>query len=152
MAHHTIIYGRINGAYKLTRDNIFDLHNLNSNIINNLPENEPYINRSMFSIPNKHGVFRDQIITFGASYKTFEYKWHIWLEKFEAILKQLYWYDVIIHADFEVFGQYTYEWSIDIDQVFEKWHKDDPELILDWEYKSDGPRSFLDKLYPNLRK
>jgi len=44
----------------------------------------------MFSIPNEQGIFRNQIITFGATYKTLEYEWHLWIEKFEEILKRLF--------------------------------------------------------------
>lgn len=153
MAHHTIIYGHICGAFGRVGDDYYKLHELNKNIINSLPENDdseyPWINRSMFSIPNKQGVFRDQVITFGASYKTLEYNWHIWLEKFETILKQLYWYDVTIHASFEVFGDYTYEWLIKVDQAHNNWFKEIPEPALNWEYESDGPRTFLDRLHKN---
>lgn len=150
MAHHTIIYGHICGAFGKT-DDYYKLYELNKNIINSLPEIDdsgyPWINRSMFSIPNEQGLFRDQIITFGASYKTLEYKWHTWLEKFEEILKQLYWFNVTIHVEFEVLGNYTYEWEIDTDQIMQKWHKEKSEPIVSWKYQSNGPRAFTNQLY-----
>jgi len=39
MAHHTIIYGRINGSTWKTED-YYKLHRLNTEVINNLPEND----------------------------------------------------------------------------------------------------------------
>ncbi|WP_299224164.1 hypothetical protein [uncultured Aquimarina sp.] len=147
MAHHTIIYGRISGATWKTED-YYKLHRLNVEIISSLPDDDsefPWINTSMFSIPNEQGIFRDQVITFGASYKTLEYDWHLWIEKFEEILKKLFWFDVTIHAEFEVMGDYKYDWLIDIDKI-DKWHKETPEPISQWKFKSDGPRTFENEL------
>ena len=76
MSHNTKVYGYINGATWKTED-FYRLHRLNTEIIASLPEtdnNFPYLNRSMFSIPDEQGVFRQQIITFGASYKTLEHE------------------------------------------------------------------------------
>ncbi|MGK0308809.1 MAG: hypothetical protein ACI8RP_001775 [Urechidicola sp.] len=146
MAHNTKIYGYINGAAWNSED-YYKLHRLNSEIINlvpNVDNNFPFINRSMFSIPDEQGVFRQQIITFGASYKTLEYEWDLWLDKFENILKKLYWWDAKIFVDFEVMGQYVYEWEIDLNKR-ENWWKDKPEPITEWNYKSDGPRLFFNK-------
>lgn len=147
MAHNTIIYGRLSGATWKAED-YYKLHRLNAEVINSLPNSDsqfPWINKSMFSIPNEQGTFRDQVITFGASYKTLEYKWHLWLEKFEEILKRLFWFDVTIYAEFEVMGDYKYDWLINIDQI-DKWHKEFPEPIVDWKFESNGPRTFKDKL------
>ncbi len=143
MAHHTIIFGRIKGATWKTED-YYKLHRLNLEVLNSLPEKDfefPWINRSMFSTPNEQGVFRDQTITFGASYKTLEYEWHLWIEKFEEILKKLFWFDATIYAEFEVMGSYKYDWQINLDQI-DKWHNDTPEPIVEWTFESDGPRTF----------
>ena len=143
MAHHTIIYGRISGAFGKFED-FYKLHRLNAEVINSLPIDDsefPWINRSMFSIPNEQGTFRDQVITFGASYKTLENSWHLWIEKFEEVLKRLFWYDVTIHAEFEVRGDYKYSWIININEI-DKWHKQYPETITDWKFESNGPRHF----------
>ena len=143
MAHHTIIYGRISGAFGKVED-YYKLHRLNAEVINSLPIDDsefPWINRSMFSIPNEQGTFRDQVITFGASYKTLEYEWHLWIEKFEEVLKRLFWFDVTIHAEFEVLGDYKYSWVVDINEI-DKWHKDYPETITEWKFESNGPRNF----------
>lgn len=135
MSHHTIIYGRITGATWNTED-YYKLHRLNKEIINNLPENDPefpWINRSMFSIPNEQGVFIDQVINFGASYRTLEYEWGLWIPKFESNLKKLFWYDVTIHAEFEVMGTFQYNWEINYDLIGENnWLKENPEPIGEW--------------------
>ena len=147
MAHNTIIYGRISGATWKTED-YYKLHRLNVEAINSLPKSDsefPWINKSMFSIPNEQGTFRDQVITFGASYKTLEYEWHLWIEKFEEILKKLFWFDVTIYVEFEVMGDYKYDWLINIDQI-DKWHKESPEPIVDWKFESNGPRTFENEL------
>ncbi len=149
MAHHTIIYGRINGATWKTQD-YYKLHRLNAKVIDNLTEKDeefPWINKSMFSIPNEQGVFRDQIITFGASYKTLEYQWDLWLDKFEKILETLFWFDVSIHAEFEVMGDFQYDWFIDYAALGEEsWYGEEPKPIKKWHFESTGPRTFKDVL------
>lgn len=137
MSHYTIIYGRINGSTWRT-DDYYKLHRFNKQIIESLPLDELLINRSMFNIPNEQGIFRNQIITFGASYKTLEYEWNEWIEKFESLLRKLYWWDVVIHADFEVMGEYTYKWKVDTEQIKENWFQDNPLPINTWKFETDG--------------
>ena len=147
MAHHTIIYGRISGASWKIED-YCKLHKLNIDVINSLPESDsefPWINRSMFSIPNEQGTFRDQVITFGASYKTLEYEWHLWIEKFEELLKRLFWFDVTIHAEFEIMGNYKYDWFIKTD-LMDNWHNEPLIPINEWVFESNGPRTFEEGL------
>lgn len=143
MAHNTVVYGRIIGA-NWKSDDFYKLHKLNENTISRLSELDeefPWINKSMFSIANKQGTFRQQVITFGASYKSLEYEWELWLEKFESILKNLYWLDVIIHVEFEILGQYKYEWKITNQGLDNLWFKE-PKPTANWILKSDGPRNF----------
>lgn len=148
MGHHTTVYGRIKGATWKT-DDYYRLHRLNAEVINNLPgEDEvfPWLNRSMFSIANTQGVYRNQIITFGASYKTLEYEWDEWLIKFEEILKQLFFYDAVIHVDFEIMGEYMHEWEIEMEKAKEFWYRDTPVVYPTFRYKGNGPRSFKEVL------
>ena len=116
MAHVTYIYGMIRGASWKTED-YYKLQRENQAVIKSIPEQDtdewPWINRSMFSIPNDQGRFRDQIITIGGSYRSLEYGWSKWLEKFEKIISQMYWYYVVIRVDFEYTKEYTYEWYVD---------------------------------------
>lgn len=97
----------------------------------------------MFSIPNEQGVFRDQVITFGASYKTLEHEWDLWINKFEELLKKMFWFNVIIYAEFEIMGNFKYVWSINPKLIgTNNWHKKKPEPIIEWKFESNGPREF----------
>lgn len=149
MGHHTIVYGRISGATWKTKD-YYKLHRYNREVLDSLPETDaeyPWLNRSMFSIPNEQGVYRDQVITFGASYKTLEYEWHIWMDRFEELLKKLFWFDVTIHAEFEIMGKYQYHWEINHDLLGDtNWYKEIPEPVTEWKFEGNGPRTFEDAL------
>lgn len=143
MAHHSIVHGRIKGPTWQTKD-YYRLHGFNEKSLKELPELDldyPWINQSMFNIPNEQGVFRDQVITFGASYKNLEYDWHLWLEKFEDILRKFYWINVSIYVKFEIMGFYEYHWSLSNVEharcLFDK-----PTPIENWIFEGTGPRSF----------
>jgi hypothetical protein len=90
---------------------------------------------------NIEGTYRDQVIVFGASYKSVEYEWTEWLDKFESILKLLYWTSATIHLDTELVGTHTYEWLIDFKQT-DNWYLDNPKPITNWEFNG-GPRKFF---------
>ncbi|MDJ0365727.1 hypothetical protein QMK33_11240 [Hymenobacter sp. H14-R3] len=144
MAHNTLVYGRINSPAWKTKD-FYKLHLLNERIISELPEfseNIPSINKTMFSTANEQGTFRQQVITFGASYKSLEYEWELWLEKFESILSKLYWLDVKIYVDFELLGDYKYEWNINNKGLINL-RLEEPKPTTNWTFKSDGPRTFV---------
>jgi hypothetical protein len=147
MAHHSIVHGRIKGPNWQTKD-YYRLHKINESRLGELPELDldyPWINQSMFNIPNEQGVFRDQVITFGASYKNLECDWHLWLEKFEAVLRKLYWIDVSIYVQFEVMGSYEYHWSL-TNEEHARCLFDEPTAIENWTFESTGPRSFEEML------
>ena len=144
MSHHSIVYGRIIGPGWKTED-YNKLHRLNQEVIETLSDNDkqyPWINQSMFNIPNEQGTFRDQVIAIGASYKNLEDDWQFWLMKFENILKALFWYDVVLHVEFEVLGSFQYEWIINNDFINSHWLVSHPKPITDWEFSGTGPRSF----------
>lgn len=145
MAHHSIVYGRIISPTWKTKD-YYKLHRLNSEILETLPKTDldfPWINQSMFNVSNEQGIFRDQVITFGASYKTLEYEWELWLEKFEGILKKLYWLNVTIHVEFEVMGSYQYHWYLDREEM-SRCLFDEPIPIKNWIFEGTGTRTFKD--------
>lgn len=148
MGHQTIIYGQISGATWKYEDHD-KLHRLNTEVINALPDMDaefPFLNRSMFAIPNEQGTYGEQVIAFGASYKSLEYEWHSWLHKFESLLQKLYWVDVIIHAEFEVMGNFTYKWFVNHELIRPNWHQEPLQPIADWQFESNGPRSFEEEL------
>lgn len=145
MAHHSIVYGRIVGPTWKT-DDYYKLHRINLETIASFPNEDdgdiPWINQSMFSVANEQGVFRDQVISFAASYRSLEWEWGVWLEKFESYLQQLFFYDAIIHVEFEVMGEYTYKWKTNFEDWQEHWYGENPNPDIGWDYSADGPRVF----------
>ncbi|MES2616981.1 MAG: hypothetical protein V4613_03830 [Bacteroidota bacterium] len=146
MGHVSTIYGTIIGEAWRT-DDYNKLHRLNHAIINSLPDNDeqfPWITKRMFMVPDpdKDQIYRDQVIVFGASYKSVEHEWDEWLEKFEAILKQLYWSTATIHLETELVGNHKYDWEFDMEQP-DNWLSDNPQPTTMWTF-SGGPRKFFD--------
>ena len=144
MTEQSIIYGYIQGAEWMSADPR-KLHRLNRKIIESLAEKDtfPYLTKSMFSIPGEEieqGTFRSQIIHFAASMREPELQWKTWLEKFEAVLKKLYWFNAMVHLRSEMIGDYDYEWTVDASQIVHML-KDPPQPPAKW-YFEGGPRSF----------
>jgi hypothetical protein len=144
MGHITIVYGNIIGATWRTED-YHKLQRLNKDILDALADSDtfPWIHRNMFLCqdPNNiQGTYRDQVIVFGASYKGVEEEWDEWLEKFEIILRQLYWTSAKIHLETEFMGTYTYEWTFDLNQK-NNWTSENPTPTTMWEFKGE-PRKF----------
>ena len=145
MGHISIVYGNIIGATGQT-DDFHKLQRLNKNIIESLPVTDdifPWITKSMFLVPDpdKNRIYRDQVIVFGASYKAVEHEWDEWLNKFEAILRQLYWTSATIHLDTELVGAHTYQWTFDINQI-DNWTTTHPTPTKSWQFEG-GPRIFF---------
>lgn len=146
MGHISIVYGHIIGEAWRSED-YHKLQRLNKKIIDALPSDDetfPWITRKMFLVPDpdKDKMYRDQVIVFGASYKSVEHEWDEWLDKFEAILKQLYWSGATIHLDTELVGTHKYEWVFDSNQS-DNWMSDNPQPTNMWDFKG-GPRKFFD--------
>jgi hypothetical protein len=146
MGHISIVYGHIVGATWRSED-YHKLQRLNKNVISSLPTNDeifPWITRNMFLVPDPDidKMYRDQIIVFGASYKSVEHEWDKWLEKFENILKQLYWTSATIHLDTELVGTHTYEWVYDFSEI-DSLLSDNPMPITKWNFVG-GQRKFFD--------
>jgi len=145
MGHISIVYGHIIGEPWKSGD-YHKLQRLNKNIIDALPDNDsfPWLTKKMFLVPDpdKDKMYRDQIIVFGASYKSVEYEWDEWLDKFEAILKQLYWSSATVHLDTELVGTHKYEWVFDVNQT-DNWISDNPKPTTQWNFEG-GPRKFFD--------
>ena len=122
MGYRSIVYGRIIGSrfnygYNagLNNDPLL-YHKLNRLTIDLLPEEDdfPQLTRQMFNLPGldfKDGLYKNQIIVFGASYKEIEDSWIDWIVKFEHLLKALYWDEVVVHLETECRGDRTYQWK-----------------------------------------
>lgn len=144
MTQESIVYGYIQGAEWMSTD-LRRLHRLNRQVIGALPEADafPHLTRSMFSIPGddpQQGTYRSQIIHFAASMKEVELHWREWLEKFESLLKKLYWFNAVVHLRAEVLGDEVYEWTVDANQIVH-YLNDDPKPPTKW-FFDGGPRSF----------
>ena len=75
----------------------------------------------------------------GQSWTKNKDEWKNW------IIQKVVWFNVTIHAEFEVMGDYNDDWLINIDQI-DKCYKESPESIADWKFDSNGPRTFENEL------
>ena len=89
----------------------------NRRVLASLPSGEawPFLGREMFSncATEGEGLYQTQVIHFGASYKALEYEWRLWIEQFEALLKNLYWASAVVHLETELNGCHTFRWDSD---------------------------------------
>ena len=144
MSQQSIIYGYIQGAEWMSSD-YHKLHRLNRKVIESLPPTDtfPYLTRDMFAIPGdepEQGTYRSQIIHFGASIKEVELEWRKFLEKFEGLLRKLFWFNAVLHIKSEMVGEETYEWTVDANQIVH-FFKDPPYPATKW-FFDGGPRDF----------
>jgi hypothetical protein len=144
MAQHTIIYGYIQGAEWMSSD-IHRLHRLNRETIAALPSRDtfPDLSRGMFTVPDDAADpagARNQIIHFGAAIYEVELEWRKWLEKFESLLRKLYWFNAVVQLRTEMIGDHLYEWTVDANQIVH-FFNDPPRPATKW-YFDGGPRDF----------
>ena len=144
MGHISIVYGHIIGSSWKSED-YHRLQRLNKQTIQTLPDDEtfPWITKNMFLVPDPDNdkLYRDQIIVLGASYKSVEHEWDQWLDKFEEILKKLYWISATVHLETELVGSFKYEWLFDLNQS-DNFTTDSPAPTSKWTF-SGGPRKFF---------
>lgn len=144
MSQQSIIYGYIQGAEWMASDP-HKLHRLNRKVLESLPADDPFppLTRGMFAAPDddpRHGAYRSQVIHFGASLKEAEPDWRKWLEKFEALLRRLYWFNASVHLRSELVGDQQYDWTVDAGQIVH-FFSDPPVPATKW-FFDGGPRSF----------
>ena len=144
MTQEAIIYGYIQGAEWMSSD-FHRLHRLNRQVIAELPESDtfPFLTRGMFAIPGEEpaqGTYRSQIIHFGGSFMGIEREWRKWLEKFEALLRRMYWFNAVVMLRGEIIGEQQYEWTVDAGQIVH-YLEDPPHPAAKW-FFDGGPRRF----------
>ena len=88
----------------------------NRQVIDTLPgaDGWPFLCRDMFSVPGADlfsGQYQTQVIHFGMSYRAVEYEWDQWMAQFEALLKQMYWINAVVHLETAFSGHHTFIWD-----------------------------------------
>lgn len=81
-----------------------------------LPKMEewPYLSNEMFSLPELTpgpDNYQTEVVHFGASYKGIEYEWNAWIERFEALLVDMFWVSAVVHLETELSGVHTFTWE-----------------------------------------
>ncbi len=149
MGMATRLYGCIVEYGLSTEKRSLEVYRHNEQIINNLPEDDewPPLTKNMFSITQPPTVsdglnyqYSGRIIHFGANFKSIEYEWKEWKDKFEDLLTKLYWLNADVHFKTEYSSIQTFQWDIDLS----KWHIEHNENILilpikntDWNFEGD---------------
>ncbi len=116
MSHEAVLYGVIICPLLRGAADISKLQSHNEHIICSLPADDehPWVDPSIFALPGPvpFGTFRRQVIHFGLTIKEDIYgaytqdlgfAWlNSWINKFEAVLRQLYWSSarLIVESDF----------------------------------------------------
>jgi len=90
---------------------------INRQVLDGLPSGDAwsFLGREMFASCQQpsDGLYQTQVIHFGASYRTVEYEWSLWIKQFEALLKRLYWASAVVHLETELNGTHTFRWESD---------------------------------------
>ena len=149
MSHETLVYGLIDGAtYKppVYRR----LQEANLAVLAQLPDEDdcPCLTRHMFAAPPpepRRGTFRSQVIHFGASMNRLDFDAvPEWIEKFEALLRQLFWFEAIAHIWTNyIDGAYQFWWKVD-DSVIDSYRSGDPRPSDAWAREDLHLCRFLD--------
>jgi hypothetical protein len=108
MAHRTILHGYIDEQVIAS-----SFYRRNDERIAALPDctraHCPLITRDLFAAP--HHVSLGRIIPFGAAYNGVEGRWKRWREEFEALLRDLYWWETQVWVKTELWGEYHCTWT-----------------------------------------
>ncbi|HCW95832.1 MULTISPECIES: hypothetical protein [Stutzerimonas] len=117
MESESIVYGCIRDWPAADPDECHRRRECNRAALEALPRGEawPFLGREMFSFCRQaeQGLYQTQIIHFGASYPAIEYEWSLWVERFEQLLRRLYWSSAVVHLETELNGSHTFRWETD---------------------------------------
>jgi hypothetical protein len=151
MGHRNTISGHIQEPWYVHGSDraIARLWHHNRRVIRSLPAQDewPFLTRRMFgSSPlfnsGREGLlsatYRGPVIYFGGSFSSIYVDWAQWLEKFESLLRRMYWEHAVVILVTEWLGQHVYRWDAE-DANFAA---EDPAPIRNWKF-SGGPRHFL---------
>lgn len=132
MGHEVIIFGSIEGA------DTERLRALNAAALAELPAEDewPWLVRGMFALPAgwPRGTYRTQVIHFGASFKDEPQDqscWDGWVGKFEAALRQLYWWSATLHLVSEFEPERMFRW-LPTAAAVDRMVCDSPQPVQEW--------------------
>lgn len=117
MNQESVVYGCIKDILMSHNpDDAQEHRERNRLVMMSLPSIEewPLLSREMFSMPVQVMDLEEahtDVMHFGISYKSVEYEWQSWLEKFEEVLKQMYWVSATVHLETEFNGTHTFTWD-----------------------------------------
>lgn len=147
MSEEARVYGCIIGIPGSTAD-WYGLYPLNHAVVDSLPVEDDYppLTRGIFTVPMDYAqrgsaFYREQVIHFGASFNHLSDTWSIWLEKYEALLRRLYWSEARLHLRIELYGSYDYRWEAAWIGDVPPWYRSPPEPTSNWTFEG-GPRAF----------
>lgn len=92
----------------------------NREVLHSLPsiEDWPLLAREMFAAPvgmAEYGALHTDVMHFGSSYRSVEYEWEHWLNRFEAVLQRMYWVSATVHLETEFNGSHVFTWEAEGD-------------------------------------
>lgn len=142
MGYECVVYGVIVGI-SLKGQHFRTLQIRNERTIRLLERDDefPWVDLSIFALPGPDpiGTYRRQIIHFGLSLKDDtcgpddEAWWDEWLDKFEAVLRKLYWTSARLHFETDFTPRREYYWVASEAAKAKMW--DDPDFaepVTDW--------------------
>jgi len=122
------------------KSNSWHIHRHNRMIMSTLPPADtwPPLDRHMFGwvpadaeVSNHYGLN----IHFAASLKEVDWDLRTWLDKFEVLLRCLYWERVVLHFEAAYLGHHTFTWRPKEEWLSRVW-KGHLELITEWDFES----------------
>jgi len=161
MGMKSFLYGYIEEAWpgartdgsamrrQLLLDNTRSIEQHNDQKLQMLPLEDkwPPVSRHMFACPPWDAPminFRTRPIHFAASLKEVDFELRDWLDKFEALLRQLYWEKAVVHFDGAYIGSQKFEWRPAIEWVH-RLTDGVLEPIVDWTFDSSIDKLELDR-------
>jgi hypothetical protein len=116
MSNQSVVYGCI--KVTLPGNNPEDVRKrraINRSVLTNLPPTDewPLLSCDMFSLPSDSlnlDVLTSDVLHFGHAYHGIEHEWDQWIERFEAVLRQMYWETAVVHLETELRGTHTFVW------------------------------------------
>lgn len=117
MAQESIVYGCIRDElYVQDSEQAVRRREINRAALARLPSVEewPLLAREMFTAPPGSIALegpQTDVVAFGSAYRGVEYEWEQWIERFEALLAEMYWVTATIHLETELSGTHTFTWS-----------------------------------------